>query len=221
MGSPSGWYENADGVLQWWDGEAWGPIAPSQQPPQIPVETLQSFATSTTEAFPAKKKGSGATLWIGAFVVVVIVTGIFAAMNGPSSSETPVTDPQASESVAETEVPPEPTKSAEQILDTSVVAQGFTTVTSGDTYFRYLTDAEMADGRSCGYSRCTWVVIYSHNGCSGGYYVKADILSGDVGVGWTNEISSGAPAGGTVVVQLDDHQGVGETFRVSEINCMG
>ncbi|MBN9176119.1 MAG: TM2 domain-containing protein [Microbacterium sp.] len=30
--TPPGWYPNQRGVMQWWDGYAWGPLAPTAAP---------------------------------------------------------------------------------------------------------------------------------------------------------------------------------------------
>mgnify|MGYP006335828585 FL=1 len=48
-GVPAGWYPNAQGELQWWDGAAWGQLAP--QPPAPQVTASASRVKSRTSPF--------------------------------------------------------------------------------------------------------------------------------------------------------------------------
>lgn len=215
--SPPGWYFNSEGEKQWWDGEKWGVL-----------ET--QFNALYKPEVPARKKG----LSVGKFIVLVLaVTAVLAlvlaGMSGlgnstPSTKTSPsaeATDQEAAPEPEPTQEPaPQPALSAAEQQDQSMTDQGWATVVSGDTYYRFLTDEEKANS-SCGSWTCVWVVVVSMSGCPSGFYVKADILSGETPVSWTNEISASAQPGESVVVQLNDVRGVGNVFRVSELNCMG
>lgn len=61
---PPGWYPNAQGQQQWWDGQTWGPIAPA---PQTPVGSQ-----SPTEVQPQKRR---VATW-----AVLLIIGIVAAV---------------------------------------------------------------------------------------------------------------------------------------------
>lgn len=175
---------------------------------------LENEFSADTAAVPVHKKGIGCGGWLAiiafiAFILVVILT-VTNDRSSTTSQSSSTSDPQNT-------VPPE--KSAEQSRDDAMTEQGWAVAVSGDTYYRFLTDEERADA-SCGHWTCTWVVLRSESGCSGGFYVKGDIVSGETPVGWTNEVSASAKPGENVVVQLEDHQGLGDAFRVSEINCL-
>jgi TM2 domain-containing membrane protein YozV len=36
--TPAGWYPSPNGAMQWWDGQAWGPLAPAQTVSVRPVK---------------------------------------------------------------------------------------------------------------------------------------------------------------------------------------
>lgn len=61
---PPDWYENEDGVLQWWDGKAWGPIAPEPSltnghlPPVATAESSHPFQPSLDLSEPQGGNGS-------------------------------------------------------------------------------------------------------------------------------------------------------------------
>lgn len=128
--------------------------------------------------------------------------------------------PESQERQDNTATSAEPQKSEAELFDETMSADGWKVVTSGETYWRWPTEEEKS-GASCGYYACSDVLISSKNGCPSGFYVKGDIMSGETPVDWTNEISAGVAPGEVVVVRLEDHQGIGTAFRISEIQCMG
>lgn len=211
---PAGWYENSDKKLQWWDGSKWGVIAPDESTPRIPAFTE---AEPTLTKKPKKKSGTLPGVLIG----LLIVGGI--SLFAYQSVDSPQTQERSTQSRSTTQPPPPPSapeKTFAELFDEGMVSDGWKVVASGETHMRWPTDEEKA-GASCGYYRCADVLISSRSGCSGGFYVKADLLSNETPVGWTNEISASAAAGEVVVVRLEDHQGIGTGFRISEIHCMG
>lgn len=118
---------------------------------------------------------------------------------------------------------PKPTKSpklsvAEQ-TDQDMRAQGYNVIVSGDLYFRWLTADEKA-GSSCGYVSCVHGIISTVTACPTGFYVRGDILSSGTPVGWTNQMTASARANETIVFTLEDYQGIGDSFRISELYCM-
>lgn len=128
----------------------------------------------------------------------------------PDSSETSIESNQSA-------APPQ--KSAAEQFDDTMEADGYTVVDSGENYFRWLNEEEKANS-SCGYVACTFGVIYSKNGCSS-FYVKADLISGGTPVGWTNEMTASARPGEAITFELNDYQGIADSYRISEIRCMG
>lgn len=48
--TPPGWYPNQSGETQWWDGNAWGPIAPQQAPQQVQAQQMQSVVIRTQKS---------------------------------------------------------------------------------------------------------------------------------------------------------------------------
>lgn len=200
---PTGWYKNTDGEFQWWDGQQWGILATN-------YDNVQA-----AESKPKRSLGCGG--WfavIAAIAVVIVIIGMATNNSASTSRSSDTSGPPAAQNTN----PPEPP--AEQQLDESMVEQGWAVVDSGDTYFRFFTEEEMANS-SCGHWSCTWVVITSVSGCSSGFYVKADILAGETPVSWTNERSASAKPEESVVVMLEDHQDAGDSFRISEISCVG
>ncbi|MCT1395653.1 TM2 domain-containing protein [Microbacterium sp. p3-SID338] len=49
----AGWYLNANGQQQWWDGSAWGPLAPGQVPSNASIPTP---AAGPSVALPVKTR---------------------------------------------------------------------------------------------------------------------------------------------------------------------
>lgn len=49
--TPPGWYPNQHGQTQWWDGSAWGPVAPQQHHQQQYVRTRHPNQKSTGAAY--------------------------------------------------------------------------------------------------------------------------------------------------------------------------
>ena len=68
MSSPAGWYPDPSDPsgLRWWDGQAWGPVAPPQTQTALPQ-------TAVASAEPAAKssKGIDAVCWAATWVVLI------------------------------------------------------------------------------------------------------------------------------------------------------
>lgn len=84
-----------------------------------------------------------------------------------------------------------------------------------DVYFRWADNDEF----SCGRYDCLAFHVIAVNGCPGGMYLEAAILSGNTQVGWTNETFTGIPAGGDATGFFEDIYGQGDGFRLTEMNC--
>lgn len=82
---PAGWYPDpkSGGTNRWWDGSAWGPVAPSNSPQPTPAATPVPAAAAATPGC-----GTGCLAIIGIFVVIVIIAWIASAISGgdPDSS---------------------------------------------------------------------------------------------------------------------------------------
>lgn len=86
---PPGWYPNAHGQQQWWDGRGWGPLAPVAQPQVYLVRAKESgtaylFAILlggfAAHRFYLNLPGSAIAfliLWWGGWALSVFVVGIF------------------------------------------------------------------------------------------------------------------------------------------------
>lgn len=204
---PPGWYRNAENQLQWWDGSQWS------------VKADESGRKSAS----AEPK-SRLWLYLGLPFTLVII-GLFAWLlifvatlpKDPTSYSIPTPESvDPSQAIEE----PVPELEPELTRDEVMVQQGWIVVVSNDTYYRYFTDEERASS-SCGYSKCSWVVVASDSGCNGGFYIRADILSNGTPVDWTNTISPSARPGEPVVATLNFASQNGDAIRVSEINCTG
>lgn len=82
-----GWYPNAHGQLQWWDGAAWGPLA-AQQPAPAPQPVVQSHPQpvapqATPEApKPAVSVFSWLALGAAALGIVLLIVGLVLEFSG-------------------------------------------------------------------------------------------------------------------------------------------
>lgn len=205
--APSGWYPKPDepGVERFWDGSAWTEQTRLTSPPP------QAAIVAGDSLRKARLKAGG---WL--LLVVALLAAIFAVTflvqnkdNAASSDyvtsdENPGPAPSSKPSLADS-------------LDSTFAEAGLEVVESGETYFQFAPDGEF----TCGYYACQPIYIYSVSGCSGGFYVKVDLLTAEgTPVGWTNAISASVQPNEMVSVMLEDVQGIGQSMRVSEINCM-
>ena len=76
-GVPAGWYPNAQGELQWWDGAAWGQLAPQPPAPQV-----------TASASCVKSRTSPSVWWSFAASALGIVLALIWAGSGVFSQLT-------------------------------------------------------------------------------------------------------------------------------------
>ena len=127
-----------------------------------------------------------------------------------------VSDPEESYVGNRHTPPPRSVLSDAQVFDNYMVEQDFEVVESGETYMRWADLDEV----ECGYRACAAIFIYSASGCSSGFYVRADVMSGSLPIGWTNEVTASAQPDEIVVALLEDAHG-GDSFRVTEIRCRG
>ncbi|MFF2633487.1 hypothetical protein ACFVR6_11445 [Microbacterium sp. NPDC058021] len=109
-----------------------------------------------------------------------------------------------------------PPKTPAQRLDEAAAAEGWQVVESGELYIK----AAEPDTFTCGSYPCLWYTVQSTSGCESGVYVKADIMHDGHAVAWTNAITPSISGGEAVSVMLEDVQGVGSQFRLSEVSCM-
>lgn len=214
---PPGWYRNASNELQWWDGQRWGILA----------QDFASSQKSTSETAPKRKARTWLWTIAGALGIVAALTGVIfmsgttltAMANLPPSSVQPTEKSSSEKPSQESEPAPAEEPEPELTFDEIMVADGWAVAEPNETYYRFFTEAEKAES-SCGGFRCSWVVVYSANGCESGFYVKADILTNSTPTSWTNAISASARPGESVVVTLESVHDSGDQFRVSELHCM-
>lgn len=246
---PPGWYNDPDdpSVTRWWDGSTWteaknalpAPAQPTVKPDNDSATTSLVIGITFLVIFPlgfigilgvlfgvlgmvtaarhrkaqASPTGSARAWWglVLSLAAVVSASIFYSSLpDMPDSSE-------VSNESAQSSAPPQ--KSAAEQFDDAMEADGYTVVDSGENYFRWLNEEEKANS-SCGYVACTFGVIYSKNGCSS-FYVKADLISGGTPVGWTNEMTASARPDEAITFELNDHQGIADSYRISEIRCMG
>lgn len=84
--------------------------------------------------------------------------------------------------------------------------------------WRYSTDQENAKA-SCGYTRCTWVIVYAYENCSS-VYVEANMVdSNGNALGITNDLLGHLSAGdgGVATLRVIYSNAVG--VRLTEITC--
>lgn len=82
-GSPpaAGWYHNADGKQQWWDGSAWGPLAP-----ETPANTQGAVPTNPTPQPEKKKPGFFVGCLVPLLVLLALVI-VFQFMNNTPEAQ--------------------------------------------------------------------------------------------------------------------------------------
>lgn len=61
--TPAGWYPDGSGAMRWWDGEHWGPMAPTAPPPQQVVYGGRT-ANQMPVSYTRPQKGHSITVWI-------------------------------------------------------------------------------------------------------------------------------------------------------------
>lgn len=240
--TPPGWYPNNEGKLQWWDGKQWGPLAPTMteqlnqeysvdRQKARPVKQDALAKSITTDPVVQTKKMSGWGKFLIGVVVVAVLWGFVvaiqagtdaalsnAASRSEGSNELPLKEDDT-ETVIEEKKPepapaPPPRKTEAELFDESAKAAGFKVFRSGEIYL------DVAEGGTCGYYPCIDYVILSRSACHSGFYVRANITSGGVPIGWTNEITASVQANNPIIVRLQDHIG-GDQVQITEISCMG
>lgn len=221
--SEPGWYQSSDGEWHYWDGNQWN----------TPERTPDSWQVPRHFDEPPKPKKRSklrnAALLVGAALgsAMILATGYFGAMwvSSAMSDDDEVNDavvdsePLESTTEATTREPaPTPTRTQAQERDDNMERDGYEVYDHGETYFRFVTDEESAQN-PCDRYRCVDGIILSVSGCPSGFYVKGDILSNGVPVGWTNEWTASAQPHEHIWVRLEDYQGIGDEIRITEITC--
>lgn len=106
--SPSaGWFQNSEGVLQWWDGEKWGPVVPVASSKAVGPASNQHSPTGISYKKPPKSVSVAYVflLFLGNFgahrfyvgspgvAIIFIITWLilfFGVVLNPSSSPEPI-----------------------------------------------------------------------------------------------------------------------------------
>lgn len=84
----------------------------------------------------------------------------------------------------------------------------------------YYKFADQGEG-SCGYFDCAFVFVATTDACNAGVYVAASLMAGQTSVGYTNDISGGLAAGGHATMTLQDAEGAADSFRITDVHCLG
>lgn len=184
--------------------------APAAAPRVAPAPTY----AGTVAPEKKRKIGCFGITIIVLLIVVAIIVIVNVAANADKTQSAPSSTTSGSSSAES--APVESVVSAAQQRDEEARDQGWEVAVSGELYVR----ARDTDDFTCGYFACIWYEIKSTSGCPNGVYLRADIASSGRAVGWTNAISASIPPGETVDVELQDAQGLGNQFRVTEANCM-
>lgn len=203
---PAGWYSDpgGSGGSRWWNGREWtsavsGAGAPSQ--PAAPAGA------------PKSKGGLGCLGWVavivGVLVLGVTIPAIVASVAGGSSSTSTPVSPHAPAA------PAEPQKTQAQLQDEAQQAQGWTVIESGSLYGKFAEKGTY----SCGHYGCSNYLVASIYGCPTALYVEANVESNGTVVGTTNELLGGLQPNQIASVMLEDYRDVGDSFRISEVNC--
>ena len=84
--TPPGWYPSASGAMQWWDGHAWGPLAPPQTVSVRPIKEsgIAYLFWILLGGFAAHRFYLGLTgsaiallvLWVGGWLLTPLLIGI-------------------------------------------------------------------------------------------------------------------------------------------------
>ena len=166
-------------------------------------------------------------LLVGVFaliiVAVLVVGAINIGVNRPTEADAESGPPLAAELAEPAEPaepiapaqPAEPAKTASQVVDDQFIADGFQVAESGSLYFRWANDGEV----TCGQWRCAGVIVQTINGCQNSLYVEASLLSGGAVVGMANDSLGVVSTHGSAVAILEDYQDIGDSFRVTKVNC--
>lgn len=101
-----------------------------------------------------------------------------------------------------------------EMQDQFWAGQGYENMGS-NVYFRWLEDSEY----SCGNWDCAGFAVVAADGCPGGLYLEAAIMSGDSQVGWTNETFAAIPAKGSAAGIFEMVAATGDSFTLSEVYC--
>lgn len=217
---PPGWYQNPQGQTQWWTGNDWGPLQgppPSQAQFSTPPPPPPPGAGIQENGAVDSRKSSSASGW-GCLALVVVLVLIFVSCTAINSARNSADDDSSgAQEPKPTQVQPQ--VDYNDILDEQMAEQGFDPWERGYIYVRYLTDDEKAN-MSCSYARCTWVAIVAIDGCPGGFYVQADLVSNGTPVDWTNAISASAKPEEVVVVEITTFNESVDQMRLSEVTCM-
>jgi TM2 domain-containing membrane protein YozV len=82
-GQPAGWYPGPSGMVQWWDGRAWGPFAPQPAQPMKEVGIAYLFFLLLggvgAYRFYLGRAGSAVLLlclWMGGWLLAALLIGI-------------------------------------------------------------------------------------------------------------------------------------------------
>lgn len=186
------------------------PALPSTAPP-LSFSTSQSLAQAPHQAPgpPAKSRIGcfGVFLIIMAIVIAIVVLVNINRVNSSNDADQGASSDGSTTSQV----------TAAEKKDANARADGWQVAVSGDIYIKAAEPGTF----TCGMFNCLWYGVHSVSGCSGGAYLKADIMSDGRAVGWTKAISASIMPGEAVSVKLEDVEGLGNQFRVSEAHCMG
>lgn len=88
---PPGWYQNPHGRVQWWDGVAWGALAPQAAPVPVPAPRpvpRQPVPVPPTPALARPKPDTSPFVWIslalsavGLLLMLISTIGTYGFMN--------------------------------------------------------------------------------------------------------------------------------------------
>lgn len=102
----------------------------------------------------------------------------------------------------------------QEFLDHYWADKGFDNIGQG-LYFRWLDSSEY----ECGYYDCAGFAIVAEDGCPGGVYLEAAIMSGGVQVGWTNTSFTAVPPKGSATGAFEMVTASGDSFNLSGASC--
>lgn len=178
----------------------------------VTVARAEQAATPAAAVPTSKHRGWGVDLMIATAIVVVGIFIVGAIVGGNRGSEgSTVAEATSTPTLAQPDPP-----SAAAVLDQSAREQGWSVAQSGELYFKAIDP----DSTSCGHYDCLWYNVQSTSGCASGVYIQADIMSNGTAVDWTNARSASIHAGEAVAVKLEDVRGLGDAFRVSQVDCL-
>lgn len=192
--------------------------APATPPPVY----LGAPAVVGAPVTQSKKSGAIWTILPIVFIILCVCAYLGYQASKPStssdsssSSHSSTGSESNSTSASESTADKTPVLTVSEERDAAAASDGWMVLESGNVYAK----AAEPGSFTCGYFTCLWYSVQSFSGCPGGVYLKADILSSGTAVGWTNAVSPSIKPGETVAVKLEDAQGIGDMFRISEANC--